>query len=407
MVPFDSLERAARALLRAAAACDAPLPVNAAAKAEIRRRTLEILRIRPEWRPEIEVETTGVKECGAYRIEELAFESWKDFRGHASLYLPNGVEKPPVVLFNHGHAMDTGRRSIAYQSIGQALAAHGVAMAVADVTGCGERAATGHNRRIGVFGSGTTVCGIIVLEAMGFAKWARECGRFDASRIGIAGQSGGGQTTLFLSALIPDEAALFVPCGFVHSFEFNARKERRLCDCDIFPGVVGELEMYHMLGCVAPKPLMIASGGGDPMIPRDTVTVTAQRLAYIWERYGAAENFERFAWAGGHSLSTSPESLYGVVNFILKHFGLPTVPEGTPLPETDFPIAATPAPLAPGDIDIETLAERLTGRKNPGWSTLADAFPSRQIPAGTEVAPEWREVLAQLESFLSPRCRDL
>ena len=407
MIPLEYLEKVDRALLRAASECDAPLPYDDSAKHEIRRRVLNILRIDAAWRPEIKVKTREVVRCGNYRIEELDFESWPGFRGRASLYLPEGVERPPAVLFNHGHAMTAGRRAVAYQSIGQALASHGVAMLVADVTGCGERAATGHNHRIGVFGSGTTVCGIIVLEAMGFARWLRECGRFDASRIGIAGQSGGGQTTLFLSALIPDEAALFVPCGFVHSFEFNGRKERRLCDCDIFPGVVGELEMYHMLGCVAPKPLMIASGGGDPMIPRDTVTVTAQRLAYIWERYGAAENFERFAWSGGHSLATSPESLYGVVNFILKHFGLPTVPEGTPLPETDFPIAATPAPLAPGDIDIETLAERLTGRKNPGWSTLADAFPSRQIPEGVELAPEWREILAQLESFLSPRYRDL
>ena len=241
---------------------------------------------------------------------------------------------------------------------------------------------------------------------MGFARWIRECGRFDTSRFGIAGQSGGGQTTLFLSALIHDEASLFVPCGFVHNFEFNARKGRRLCDCDIFPGVVGEVEMYHMLGCVAPKPLMIASGGGDPMIPRDTVTNTAHRLASIWERYGAAENFERFQWQGGHSIVTSPESLYGVVNFILKHFGLPAVPEGTPLPKPDFPVAATPAELAAGDIDIETLAERLTGRKNPGWHSLAEAFPSRQIPAGVEVEPEWRELLAQLESFLSPRFRE-
>ena len=91
----------------------------------------------------------------------------------------------------------------------------------------------------------------------------------------------------------------------------------------------------------------------------------------------------------------------GIFNLIRR-----SVPEGTPLPEPDYPIAATPAPLAAGDIDIETLAERLTGRKNPGWHSLAEAFPSRQIPAGVELEPEWRELLAQLESFLSPRFRE-
>ena len=403
MIPLEYLEKIDRALLRAAAACDAPLPVDDAAKAEIRRRVLNILRIDPAWRPEIKTETREVVECGNFRIEELAFESWPDFRGRASLYLPAGVEKPPVVLFNHGHAMTAGRRSVAYQSIGQALASHGAAMLVADVTGCGERAATGHKRCFEVFGSGTTICGIIVLEAMGFAKYLRECGRFDVSRIGIAGQSGGGQTTLFLSALVPDEAALFAPSGFIHSFEFNARKGRRLCDCDIFPGVVGEVEMYHMLGCVAPKPLLIASGSGDPMIARDTAINTGHRLKRIWQEYGAEENFEQLRWKGGHPLVTSPESLYGVTNFILKHFGLPTVPEGMPLPEPRFPVETVPAELGAGEIGIEELAKNLTGKVSPELHSLDEAFPPRLVPPDAGLDADWRELLAQLESFISPR----
>ena len=403
MIPLEHLEKVDRALLRAAAACAAPLPVDAAAKADIRRRTLEVLRIDPDWRPTIEAETVGVREFGVFRIEELAFESWRGFRGKASLYLPNGVERPPVVLFNHGHAMIDGRRAVAYQSMGQTLARHGTAMLVADVTGCGERAATGHKQRLKVFGSGTTVCGIIVLEAMGFVRYLRECGRFDTSRLGIAGQSGGGQTTLFLSALVPDEAALFAPSGFIHSFEFNARKGRRLCDCDLFPGIVGELEMYHLLGCVAPKPLLIASGSGDPMIARDVVINTAHRLTRIWQEYGAEENFERLRWKGGHSLATSPESLYGVANFILKHFGLPTVPEGTALPEAVYTAKVVPSELGEGDIDIEQLAEKLTGKKSPELHSIAEAFPPSLVPTDAGVDDDWRELLAQMESFISPR----
>ena len=403
MIPLEYLEKVDRVLLRAAASCDAPLPVDDAAKADIRRRVLEVLRIDPYWRPTIKAEPIGVRECGSFRIEELAFESWQGFRGNASLYLPEGVDKPPVVLFNHGHAMTSGRRSAAYQCMGQALASHGVAMFVADVTGCGERAATGHKQCVKVFGSGTTVCGIIVLEAMGFARYLRECGRFDTSRIGIAGQSGGGQTTLFLSALIPDEAALFAPSGFIHSFEFNARKGRRLCDCDLFPGIVGELEMYHMLGCVAPKPLLIASGGGDPMIARDVVINTGHRLTRIWQEYGAEANFKQLRWKGGHSLATSPESLYGVANFILKHFGLPVVPEGTLLPEAVYSTEVVPAALGEGDIDIERLAEKLTGKKSPERHSLTEAFPPQLVPADAEMDDEWRELLAQMESFISPR----
>ena len=392
-----------RTLLRAAAACDAPLPVTSEAKAEIRRRVLNILRIRDEWRPAIKTETLGVREFAGFRVEELAFESWPEFRGRASLYLPVGAEKPPVVLFNHGHAMDRGRRAESYQKFGQALASHGVAMLIADVTGCGERAATGHKGCVDVFGCGTTVCGIIVLEAMGFARYLHECGRFDTSRIGIAGQSGGGQTTLFLSSLIPDEAALFAPTGFVHSFEFNARKERKLCDCDLFPGVVGEVEMYHLLGCVAPKPLLVGSGKGDPMIARDAVVKTEHRLEHIWQQYGAPENHTLLHWTGGHSIATSPQSLNGVANFVLHHFGMPEYPPDTPLPETAFPEAVEPLPL--DGIDIETLAERLTGKPRPHWTSTAEAFPPPLAPEDGDVDADWKDRLAQLASFVSPRFR--
>ena len=164
--------------------------------------------------------------------------------------------------------------------------------------------------------------------------------------------------------------------------------------------------MYHMLGCVAPKPLMIASGTGDPMIARDVVINTNHKLNCIWQRYGAPENYERLAWQGGHSLSTSPESLYGVANFILKHFGLPTVPEGTPLPEPVFPTAVEPVALTDGAIDIDALAEHLTGKKSPELASLAQTFPPQLVPADAEVEEDWRELLAQMESFISPRCRD-
>ena len=112
MIPLEYLEKVDLALLRAAAKCDAPLPLDTAAKQEIRRRVLNILRIDAAWRPAIKTETVEVVKCGNFRVEELTFESWPGFRGRASLYLPEGVENPPAVLFNHGHAMTSGRRAI-------------------------------------------------------------------------------------------------------------------------------------------------------------------------------------------------------------------------------------------------------------------------------------------------------
>ena len=139
------------------------------------------------------------------------------------------------------------------------------------------------------------------------------------------------------------------------------------------------------------------------MIARDSAINTGHRLKALWQRYGAEGNFEQLRWKGGHSLATSPDSLYGVANFILRHFGLPTVPEGTPLPEPVLPVEVVPTELGADDIDVETLAERLTGRPSPELGTLAEAFPPRLVPAEAELDPEWCDLLAQLESFISPR----
>ena len=141
------------------------------------------------------------------------------------------------------------------------------------------------------------------------------------------------------------------------------------------------------------------------MIARDAALNAAHRLAGIWERYGVAENFESLRWKGGHSLISAPESLYGVANFVLKHFGLPAVPEGAPLPEPRFPVEVVPAELGENDIDIETLAENLTGRKSPELASLDEAFPPRLTPEDAVTDPEWKEKLAQLEAFVSPRFR--
>ena len=87
----------------------------------------------------------------------------------------------------------------------------------------------------------------------------------------------------------------------------------------------------------------------------------------------------------------------------MKHFWLTTVPEGTSLPEPVFPVETTPTGLVAGEIDIETLAERLTGRKSPELHLLDEAFPPHLTPLDDVPEPEWRELLAQLESFISPR----
>lgn len=81
------------------------------------------------------------------------------------------------------------------------------------------------------------------------------------------------------------------------------------------------------------------------------------------------------------------------------------MPENTPLPEPRFPVEVVPAELGADDIDIETLAEKLTGKRSPELHSLDEAFPPRLTTPDAGIDAEWREILAQLEAFISPRFR--
>ena len=366
---FEKLDNAI-ASVRLARKC--PAPLTREDKLELRRRVDRVLRIRQEWVPEIAMRKLCSRDFGSFTVETVRFRSWEGIYGDASLYLPADMSKPvPVILFCHGHAMDTGRFAGHYQEICQLLASHGIAAFVNDQFGAGGRSLQGHGGSFEVFGCGTTVCGLMVLESMGLFRALRRDPRFDPDRAGFMGHSGGGQNSVFLCAELFEEAAVGVPTGFACSYEYTARKERRLCECDLFPGILREFETWHLLGCMNRRKMLAASGLEDPMVARDVVVRLGHRVAAC----DPAGNCEVWLWDGNHSLSS--RGVYNhLVDFVLRAFGLPET-NGEPGSPAVFPDApeANPEPF-PADCGTMTdVAERLTGKKRGGEKCLADVFP--------------------------------
>ena len=56
--------------------------------------------------------------------------------------------------------------------------------------------------------------------------------------------------------------------------------------------------------------------------------------------------------------------------------------------------------LRPGEIDIDGLAERLTGVPRKILRSVAEAFPPMLAPADAPLSVEARDVIAQMESFI-------
>lgn len=74
--------------------------------------------------------------------------------------------------------------------------------------------------------------------------------------------------------------------------------------------------------------------------------------------------------------------------------------------ETSLSAAVPCVERPPTVVEPLALAEKLTGKRSPELTSLAQTFPPELVPADAEIEEDWRELLAQMESFVSPRCRD-
>jgi dienelactone hydrolase len=389
---FEEYERRLHQIL---ANAEYPDPGTPAGREEIRHRVNRVLRISPAWRPAIRAETVAVSDAGLFQVETLQFESWDRIFGYALWYLPRTLPCP-AILINPGH--DAGGK-FGYQKMAQILAAGGCAVLLADAFGLGEREYTGHRQSFRVFDCGTTVAGLIVLEALGWLDWLKQNSKVIPEKIGVAGNSGGGQTTTLMCANAPEEFGLAVCGGFPSSFEFTIRKTRPLCACTMFPGIAGQFEMVHCYAAFAPKPLMLVNGQADNMFPRDLLLTLKQNLESFWPE----NDFTVLVAEGAHSWADDKPRYEAMANFIFEHFELPKTTLDK-LPESIFPALQKSGPVPENAETIDSLAARLGAVPLPPMREIYDIFPPEFIP---ENSPEpLRKLFAQLELYLEKGVSD-
>ena len=383
----------------------AALPRRAPWRQEDREEIAEIARsclgIREQWRPRIRTETVRVTKHEDFQIEHLRGSSWPGVICTAHFYVPTGAEQGPLplTLLCCGHGRGC-KLNPGYQAMARHLTRCGMAVLVFDNIGQGEREPMGHAQPVVPFACGTTIEGLIALEAMGWLDWAKADARVDGKRMAAVGNSGGGKLTIFLAALYPELAALS-SSGWPSTFEFVARKEKKLCHCTLLPGTVGKIEVWHLLGCFAPRPMLIFQGRNDNLFPEDIFHRVAREVKACYKQVGASDRFTAEVVPGEHSWDRGRRELLG--RWLSRVFDLgppPAVPEKDEvLTPTDGCLGAWPEDA----LDIDTLSRRLTGVNAPSGLKLWDVFPPPfDLTDVEQVTPrgDTRQVLAQFEAFL-------
>ena len=229
------------------------------------------------------------------RIRNLMYQTRPGVYTTASLYLPQGQGPFPAVINLHGH-WKQGRLAERVQSRGFALAKMGYAVLSPDAFGLGERGTVHgewehHGRRIGaaVFNLGETLMGCLLTDNMRSIDLLCSLPEVDASRIGATGASGGGNQTMWLTAM-DERIKAAVPVCSVGSFDSYLGQPN--CLCETLPGGLQLTEMAGVLALAAPRAMMICTGLYDvkTFSPQEMLR-SFDAAKPVFEKLGAADRF--------------------------------------------------------------------------------------------------------------------
>jgi hypothetical protein len=386
----------------------ANIPMRSPWKKRERLEILELaklcLGVRDEWIPEIKAELLHAISMPDFVCECLSFTSWPGVIGTATLYKPvtKNSNRLPLVILCCGHG-ENGKLAPAYQLMARHICRQGAVVLVPDNIGQGERSAMGHHGSIGPFAQGGSLQGLIVMETMAWLRWAQANALIDSTRIAAIGNSGGGVLTLFLAAFCP-ELAVVSSSGYPSSFEFIARKEKIHCACNLLPGIIGRLEMWHLLGCFAPKPLLLFQGINDQLFPIDVFLSTVRKVKRVYDEFKSTDNFHYHQINGEHSWNRQSREVVGA--FLAKYLGvseIPSLDSEELLSVSDVALTEWPE----NALQTDDIIPSITGQKCSQQQRLWDIYPPL-MPDNIEDTPrvprdKMRHFFAQLECFMTSR----
>ena len=255
---------------------------------------------------------TGRLELADCNIEKIIFDSRPGFPVSAVVYLPKKIEgKHPAVLMLCGHALD-GKVAGPYQTAGRSLARQGCIVLCPDPVGQGERLqyyrpglsnVTEHNvtnRRLLPMGDNTG--NWRTYDAIRSVDYLVSRPDVDASRIGVAGNSGGGTMTTMVNA-VEDRFAAANPNCYITRWWRNVENELPVDAEQILEGAAADGgEMADLLIAAAPRPLAIGGQANDFFDIRGTREVY-EEVKQIYTLLGYPERVRMTAGPVSHGLS--------------------------------------------------------------------------------------------------------
>ncbi|GAA4180087.1 alpha/beta hydrolase family protein [Sphingobacterium ginsenosidimutans] len=214
---------------------------------------------------DLDMRVVASLDCGGYTVYNLIFQSLPGVYVPANLYVPKGQGPFPAILNSHGH-WAPGRRSEIVQRTSQILASNGYVCLSIDAMGAGERGRRHeheyHGANLGslLLDMGTPLMGIQLQENKRAIDLLCSLDYVNKEQIGATGASGGGNQTMWLTAMDArvKAAVPVVSVGTFRSYIMNSN-----CVCELHPNGLQHFEEGQLLQAMAPKAVKIITALKD------------------------------------------------------------------------------------------------------------------------------------------------
>lgn len=215
---------------------------------------------------ELDLRETGEIKMDGYRIKNVYYQSRPGVYVTGNLYIPEGEGPFPGVVGMHGHWAQ-GRLAERVQGRGHSLAKNGYVCLQVDAWGSGERSTKHgefeyHGGGLGgaLFNIGESLMGAQIVDNMRAVDVLCSLDYVDSDKIGATGASGGGNQTMWLTAM-DDRVAAAVPVVSVGSFQSYIMASNCICEC--LPNGLTFTEESGVLALIAPRAFKICNCLGD------------------------------------------------------------------------------------------------------------------------------------------------
>jgi dienelactone hydrolase len=266
-------------------------------RAEYRHQLAEMLGLDPlPERTPLQAVVTGKLEHDDFTVEKLYFRSRPHLYVTANLYLPKNAKGPsPAILYACGHAtikkdgISYGSKAN-YQKQGAWFACNGYVCLVMDTLQLGEIEGTHHGtHREGMWwwnARGYTPAGVETWNAMRAIDYLTSRPEVDATRIGMAGHSGGGASTWYVTAM-DDRVKCAVPMAGITTLKNHVVDGcvAHHCDCMYFVNTY-RWDFPQLAALATPRPLLVSNTDRDALFPLDGVLDIYQKEAKLYDLVG-------------------------------------------------------------------------------------------------------------------------